>query len=940
MKLALPFLTAAAMVNFPLFAQDGVPGDPATGGLTCTVGQDGVVLEWNFAFFAPIQGFFIDRDGVQIAALDPSATRFVDAGAPAGEHAYSLSAENLNGGDKMLLADCTVTVPPGGLRCAVDGNHVTIQWDPLLIAVVVQSFEISRDGALIATVPGNQFSYQETVALGDHGYKVAAVVGPDSRFAIGSCEVSVVCYGLEASVDGLKVSLKWSPAFNNPAGPIVSNPMYFISRDGQAIAETPDLSYVDEVPGPGIYLYEVVFDLGTGGIPAILIAACKVSVPGDGPPAPQDLRCQILLTADGNVLGGGPIARLTWINGADYASIIVLRDNGLLATLDGGPAGESRSYDDVRPPSGVHSYCVVGVIGDPTTGVAEKTAPACCQVTVPGGGIVPPQNLTCTVIDVAADPALPPSLFTGVLLEWENPPPGLCPTCGDGYQKIVILRNGMVIASLAGTATSFKDQVVGGGVFEYQVCGFTATDKGCASCTIDIPPGDVPPPQDFTCNMLDVVLQPGDPDANGQPAPAPGDVLPLPAVVLKWANPLRYSGLVVSRDKAIIARLPGDAMVYRDIAPPEGLHVYGIQGFLADNRASPVVTCEIVVGEIVPPVTDLVCGVEEKANPDTVDLAWKNGAEYRGIVISRNGEPLAKLTGDSTSYQDSGLKPGTYLYAVVGVTLTGQSPPAFCMAEVAGPPAGKLLYFSGGVLGADPAGNIPGAAIGSRITCLATTDEDVQAWSFGVQSDPKFIVVKKYDLDDTVTMTFNGGAGPAFLSVKILPAGLVMAAVIEDGSTPPVETLPPGSGHKLLNIEYASGPSGAEGEAYPVRYSNALGDPPVQVFLVVNGFEVRPSTLPGLVSIPLQGFLRGDVDGNGSIDINDPVAVLNWLFLGGDSPKCMEAADANGTRDVNIADPVYLLSFLFLDGAPPPAPFPECGQAPSPLGCADPGSCK
>jgi hypothetical protein len=527
-----------------------------------------------------------------------------------------------------------------------------------------------------------------------------------------------------------------------------------------------------------------------------------------------------------------------------------------------------------------------------------------------------------------------------VLLAWENPPPGLCPVCGDGYQQIVILRNGMVIASLAGTATSFKDQVVGGGTFEYQVCGFDSIGQGCASCTIDIPPGEVPAPQDFTCNMLDVVLQPGDPDGNGQPAPAPGDVLPLPAVVLKWANPIRYSGLVLSRDKAIIARLPGDAMVYRDIVPPAGPHVYGIQGFVADNRGSPMVTCEIVVGESVPPVTDLICGVEEKANPDTVDLAWKNGAEYRGIVISRNGEPLAKLTGDSTSYKDAGLKPGIYIYSVVGVTVTGQSPPAFCMAEVAGPPDGKLLYFTGGALGVDPAGNGLAAANGSRITCLATTDEDVQAWSFGVQSDPKFILVKKYDLDDTVTRTFNGGAGPSFLSVKILSAGVVMAAVIEDGSTPPVETLPPGTGHKLLNIEYASGPSGAQGEAYPVRYSNALGDPPVQVFLVVNGFEVRPSTLPGLVSIPLQGFLRGDADGNGSIDINDPVTVLNWLFLGGDRPMCMEAADVNGTRDVNIADPVYLLSFLFLDGSPPPAPFPECGMAPSPLGCADPGSCK
>jgi hypothetical protein len=328
-------------------------------------------------------------------------------------------------------------------------------------------------------------------------------------------------------------------------------------------------------------------------------------------------------------------------------------------------------------------------------------------------------------------------------------------------------------------------------------------------------------------------------------------------------------------------------------------------------------------------------------NPDTVDLAWKNGAAYDGIAIFRNQEPITKLPGDATAYQDAGLAPGVYVYEVVGILGDAMSSPAYCQAVIEGPPEGNLLYFSGSFLWPSPMAGMPPLP-GNRITCLATNADAVQGWSFGVQSDPKYITPVKFDLEDTATAKFNGGAGPGFIQVSLFKEGVTMAVIIETPDTPTadVETLPPGQAWPLLNIEYAGGASVADAELYRVQYSDALGDPPVQVLFVVKGFEVRPRTLPGWVSLPGVEFLRGDTDGNSRLEITDAVNLLGWLFMGEAEPGCLQASDINGSGSVNIADAVYLFSFLFLGGNAPPWPYPGCGAAPTPLGCNDPGSCR
>ena len=73
----------------------------------------------------------------------------------------------------------------------------------------------------------------------------------------------------------------------------------------------------------------------------------------------------------------------------------------------------------------------------------------------------------------------------------------------------------------------------------------------------------------------------------------------------------------------------------------------------------------------------------------------------------------------------------------------------------------------------------------------------------------------------------------------------------------------------------------------------------------------------------------GDVNGDGTIDLTDPIALLIWLFDSGPPAVAMECGmdipsrrngDVDGDSRINITDCIYLLSFL-LRGGPDPSPI-------------------
>ena len=72
-------------------------------------------------------------------------------------------------------------------------------------------------------------------------------------------------------------------------------------------------------------------------------------------------------------------------------------------------------------------------------------------------------------------------------------------------------------------------------------------------------------------------------------------------------------------------------------------------------------------------------------------------------------------------------------------------------------------------------------------------------------------------------------------------------------------------------------------------------------------------------------FLRGDVNGDGSIDITDGIRRLMCFFLFDCTHPCQAAADVDDSGTLNITDGIYIFNFLFLGGSPPAGgAFPNC----------------
>jgi hypothetical protein len=121
-----------------------------------------------------------------------------------------------------------------------------------------------------------------------------------------------------------------------------------------------------------------------------------------------------------------------------------------------------------------------------------------------------------------------------------------------------------------------------------------------------------------------------------------------------------------------------------------------------------------------------------------------------------------------------------------------------------------------------------------------------------------------------------------------------------------------------------------------------LGESPSGVWAVVEALEQEQgddlnddgdtvdSILHTARLAPAPRFSRGDADGSKTIDLSDGISVLNYLFLGGPAPGCLDAADADDGGSLDISDAIYVLDFLFLGGPPPEEPFGACGVDPTP----------
>lgn len=77
-----------------------------------------------------------------------------------------------------------------------------------------------------------------------------------------------------------------------------------------------------------------------------------------------------------------------------------------------------------------------------------------------------------------------------------------------------------------------------------------------------------------------------------------------------------------------------------------------------------------------------------------------------------------------------------------------------------------------------------------------------------------------------------------------------------------------------------------------------------------------------------ESYVYGDANGDGSVDIDDVVFLINYIFADGPAPEPAESADVNCSGDIDIDDVVYLIAYIFSGGPPPGDPnddgTPDC----------------
>jgi len=73
---------------------------------------------------------------------------------------------------------------------------------------------------------------------------------------------------------------------------------------------------------------------------------------------------------------------------------------------------------------------------------------------------------------------------------------------------------------------------------------------------------------------------------------------------------------------------------------------------------------------------------------------------------------------------------------------------------------------------------------------------------------------------------------------------------------------------------------------------------------------------------PEPDYICGDANASETVDIDDVVYLVSYIFSGGPAPIPLESGDTNCSENVDIDDVVYLIDYIFVGGDPPCAACP------------------
>ncbi len=318
--------------------------------------------------------------------------------------------------------------------------------------------------------------------------------------------------------------------------------------------------------------------------------------------------------------------------------------------------------------------------------------------------------------------------------------------------------------------------------------------------------------------------------------------------------------------------------------------------------------------------------------PMVTSVAPNTGPLSGGTPVAIQGEgflPNTTITIGTATLQDL-----VYVdhFTVTGTTPPGSSGAADITVEQGGVSAtlSDAFIYSNNSLSLSTEQASPGGSV--TVTAFATNDVSLAGFSLACSFDGAFVDVSGIDVGGTLA---DGAEFVAPNSSNSTGDSWWTLGVVLDLSPPLDMLLTPGANQPIALIDFDIEASATIGDTVDLELISGVGTPPVDlIFTIDGGTSSTPTTADGAIQISDIGFVRGDANGDGGIDIADPVANLSYQFQSGPA-TCLDALDTNDDGLINIADPVYNLSFLFTTGPEPPQPYPTAGVDPTPdvLGC-------
>ncbi|MCP4568571.1 MAG: S8 family serine peptidase [FCB group bacterium] len=158
------------------------------------------------------------------------------------------------------------------------------------------------------------------------------------------------------------------------------------------------------------------------------------------------------------------------------------------------------------------------------------------------------------------------------------------------------------------------------------------------------------------------------------------------------------------------------------------------------------------------------------------------------------------------------------------------------------------------------------------------------------------------------TFSVTGGRASDFTAVQIAADSSGNGAVVRLVATG--DPLAPGQG-SILRFFFSTDPS-------ELDWSSLIDTTTVDDFdldLASDFVTYIPAFSAGLVAV--HNVMRGDANADGSLNVGDPVFIINNVFKGGPLPDPFGAGDVNVDDEINVGDVVYLINYIFKNGPPP-----------------------